>query len=132
MPPSPQGRIRELKIHESVCVEKEILAKHSCPFLVRGYFAMRSMQVRAPAIPTDATAPHPPSHANSAGTEATTQLSQHIYFVLEFCPGGDLLAMLRNCGCVPEETARFYLAEVRSGRDPLFSVDVSLGRWLTP
>ena len=60
--------------------QQEILAKHNCPYLVRGYFAFRSMH--------------------------------HIYFALEFLPGGDLLAMLRNCGCVPEEMARFYLAEV--------------------
>ena len=73
-------------IHSLHCIyvvpwrAQEILAKHNCPYLVRGYFAFRSMH--------------------------------HIYFALEFLPGGDLLAMLRNCGCVPEEMARFYLAEV--------------------
>lgn len=39
-----KGRIRELKMSASVSVEKEILSRHDCPFLVRGYFAMRSMR----------------------------------------------------------------------------------------
>ena len=82
-----KGRIRELKMSASVSVEKEILYKHDCPFLVRGYFAMRSMR--------------------------------HIYFVLEYCPGGDLLGLLNNVGCVLEPHARFYLAETLLGLDYL-------------
>ena len=39
-----KGRIRELKMSASVSVEKELLFRHHCPFLVRGYFAMRSMR----------------------------------------------------------------------------------------
>lgn len=84
--------IRELNLSQSVNVEKEILAKHHSPFLVRCYFAFRSMH--------------------------------HIYFALEFLPGGDLLAMLRNCGCVPEDMACFYLAEVMLGLDYLHSMKI--------
>jgi serine/threonine protein kinase len=69
-----KGRIRELRMSASVHVESAILVKHTCPFLVRGYYAFRSVQ--------------------------------HIYFALEFLPGGDLTVMLRNCGCVPEDMAR--------------------------
>jgi len=84
--------IRALKLSQSVNVEKEILAKHSSPFLVRGYFAFRSMH--------------------------------HIYFALEFLPGGDLLAMLRNCGCLPEAMAGFYLAEVMLGLEYLHKLKI--------
>ncbi|KAL3893232.1 MAG: hypothetical protein SGPRY_014372, partial [Prymnesium sp.] len=87
-----KAAIRKLKLSQSVNVEKEILAKHASPFLVRGYFAFRSLH--------------------------------HIYFALEFLPGGDLLGMLRNCGCVPENMARFYLAEVMLGLEYLHNLKI--------
>ncbi|XP_064460923.1 citron Rho-interacting kinase-like isoform X2 [Ornithodoros turicata] len=41
------------------------------------------------------------------------QDSSHLYMVMEFLPGGDLLGLLdRHDNILPEEIARFYLAEI--------------------
>ena len=36
----------------------------------------------------------------------------HLYFVMEYCPGGDLLSLLIQFDTFPEEMARFYAAEM--------------------
>ena len=41
--------------------------------------------------------------------------AQHVYFALEFMPGGDLCTMLRCCGIIEEDAARFYSAEILGG-----------------
>jgi len=41
--------------------------------------------------------------------------AHHIYFALEFMPGGDLSAMLAECGCIAEPSAAFYVAETLLG-----------------
>uniref|UniRef100_A0A7S3AJ13 non-specific serine/threonine protein kinase n=1 Tax=Haptolina ericina TaxID=156174 RepID=A0A7S3AJ13_9EUKA len=50
--------------------------------------------------------------------------AQHVFFALEFMPGGDLAAMLSACGCVQEAATRFYVAEVAEGLRYLHSHNV--------
>jgi len=47
--------------------------------------------------------------------------AHHIYFALEFMPGGDLSSMLEECGCVSESHSAFYLAEILLGLQYLHS-----------
>ena len=41
--------------------------------------------------------------------------SHHVYFALEYMPGGDLSSMLAECGCIAEPSAAFYVAETLMG-----------------
>lgn len=41
--------------------------------------------------------------------------AHHIYFALEYMPGGDLSSMLAECGCIAEPSAAFYVAETLLG-----------------
>lgn len=43
------------------------------------------------------------------------QTSQAVVLVLEFVPGGDMYDLLRRHGCLEEDHARFYLAEIVVG-----------------
>lgn len=45
----------------------------------------------------------------------------HIFFALEWCPGGDLDTMLAQVGMVPESSVRFYFSEVLCGLSYLHS-----------
>ncbi|KAI9908034.1 hypothetical protein PsorP6_003391 [Peronosclerospora sorghi] len=40
------------------------------------------------------------------------QTHDKLYFVLDYCPGGDLFFHLSRCGCFPEAMAKFYAAEI--------------------
>ncbi|CEG41937.1 agc protein kinase [Plasmopara halstedii] len=40
------------------------------------------------------------------------QTTDKLYFVLDYCPGGDLFFHLSRCGCFPEAMAKFYAAEI--------------------
>lgn len=40
------------------------------------------------------------------------QDAQHVYFVLEYCDGGELFNLLCSVGAFAEEAAKFYVAEV--------------------
>jgi serine/threonine protein kinase len=40
------------------------------------------------------------------------QTREKLYFVLDYCPGGDLFFHLSRCGCFPEPMAKFYTAEI--------------------
>ncbi|TDH73374.1 uncharacterized protein CCR75_007278 [Bremia lactucae] len=40
------------------------------------------------------------------------QTTNRLYFVLDYCPGGDLFFHLSRCGCFPEAMAKFYAAEI--------------------
>ena len=39
---------------------------------------------------------------------------ENLYLVMEYLNGGDLYSLLRNLGCLDEEVARVYIAEVVS------------------
>lgn len=39
---------------------------------------------------------------------------ENLYLVMEYLNGGDLYSLLRNLGCLDEDVARIYLAEVVS------------------
>jgi len=57
--------------------------------------------------------------------------AHHIYFALEFMPGGDLSSMLEECGCISESHTAFYLSEVLMGMNYLHSQHI-LHRDLKP
>ncbi|KAJ3434809.1 serine/threonine-protein kinase pkga-related [Anaeramoeba flamelloides] len=40
------------------------------------------------------------------------QSENNLYLLMEFCPGGDLFALLATIGYLNEQTARFYIAEI--------------------
>ncbi|KAL4169304.1 hypothetical protein KRP22_010224 [Phytophthora ramorum] len=40
------------------------------------------------------------------------QTKDKLYFVLDYCPGGDMFFHLSRCGCFPEAMAKFYAAEI--------------------
>ena len=40
------------------------------------------------------------------------QTEKQLYFILDYCPGGDLFFHLSRIGCFPESIARFYAAEI--------------------
>jgi serine/threonine protein kinase len=50
---------------------------------------------------------------------ATFQNPSHLFFLMEFCEGGDLLQMLNKARRFSEERARFYAACVIEGLDSL-------------
>jgi len=39
---------------------------------------------------------------------------ENLYLVMEYLNGGDLYSLLRNLGCLDEDVARVYIAEVVS------------------
>lgn len=39
---------------------------------------------------------------------------ENLYLVMEYLNGGDLYSLLRNLGCLDEDVARIYIAEVVS------------------
>lgn len=56
--------------------------------------------------------------------------SENLYLVMEYLNGGDLYSLLRNLGCLDEDMARMYIAEVvraflRTCSCGLFFVDIS-------
>lgn len=52
------------------------------------------------------------------------QTPQHLYLVLDYCPGGDLSLHLVNKGTFTEDETRFYLAELILAMEYLHSKDV--------
>ncbi|XVF12047.1 hypothetical protein REPUB_Repub08aG0081200 [Reevesia pubescens] len=49
---------------------------------------------------------------------------ENLYLVMEYLNGGDLYSLLRNLGCLDEEVARVYIAEVVLALEYLHSLDV--------
>lgn len=50
--------------------------------------------------------------------------SENLYLVMEYLNGGDLYSMLRNLGCLDEDVARVYIAEVVLALEYLHSLHV--------
>ncbi|KAI9101590.1 hypothetical protein K1719_023834 [Acacia pycnantha] len=50
--------------------------------------------------------------------------SENLYLVMEYLNGGDLYSLLRNLGCLDEEVARVYIAEVVLALEYLHSLRV--------
>lgn len=50
--------------------------------------------------------------------------SENLYLVMEYLNGGDLYSLLRNLGCLEEEVARVYIAEVVLALEYLHSLRV--------
>ena len=46
---------------------------------------------------------------------------ENLYLVMEYLNGGDLYSILRNLGCLDEDMARVYIAEVVSILASVFS-----------
>ena len=40
------------------------------------------------------------------------QTPSHLYMVMEFLPGGDLMSLLVKLDTLPEDATRFYVAEM--------------------
>jgi serine/threonine protein kinase len=54
----------------------------------------------------------------------TFQTRSHLYFVLEFCPGGELFFHLQKRGRFPDDIAKFYFAEVLLGLEYLHNRNI--------
>ncbi|GAB2225418.1 hypothetical protein Droror1_Dr00006210 [Drosera rotundifolia] len=50
--------------------------------------------------------------------------SENLYLVMEYLNGGDLYSLLRNLGCLDEDVARVYIAEVVLALEYLHSLNV--------
>jgi tRNA A-37 threonylcarbamoyl transferase component Bud32 len=46
------------------------------------------------------------------GLRCSFQSRRYLFLCMEYCPGGDLLSLLSNVGCLSEDVARQYLAEM--------------------
>lgn len=53
-------------------------------------------------------------HPNIVQLHCTFQDKENLYFIIELCPGGDLLNPLSKLGAFEERSARFYAAEILS------------------
>ena len=49
---------------------------------------------------------------------------ENLYLVMEYLSGGDLFSLLKNVGCLNEEWARMYIAELVHALDYLHSKDI--------
>ena len=47
---------------------------------------------------------------------------EHLFLIMEYCPGGDLLGLMIRQGAFDEELARFYLAEIALALNALHSL----------
>ncbi|KAL0240806.1 hypothetical protein GEMRC1_006042 [Eukaryota sp. GEM-RC1] len=54
----------------------------------------------------------------------TFQSSKHLYIVMEYVSGGDLYSLLNNVGRLPEDTAKYYVAEVILSLEYLHAVGI--------
>lgn len=51
-------------------------------------------------------------HPFIVGLHYAFQTSKKLYFILDYCPGGDMFFHLSRYGCFPEIMAKFYAAEI--------------------
>ncbi|KAJ1568227.1 pkb-activating kinase-like protein [Nowakowskiella sp. JEL0078] len=54
----------------------------------------------------------------------TFQTDHSLYFVLELARNGDMLGLIRKCGCLGADASRFYAAEILEGLEYLHSKGV--------
>lgn len=52
------------------------------------------------------------SHPFIVELQGAFQTADHLHLALEWCPGGNLLTLVRGNGRLSTELARFYLAQV--------------------
>ena len=50
------------------------------------------------------------------------QDTQHLYFVMDFFPGGDLFGIIKNEEDLDEVAMKFYLAEIASGLNNVYNL----------
>lgn len=53
-----------------------------------------------------------PHHANIVSLKETFQTNNHLFFVLEYCQGGELFTLLSRKHRLKENQARFYAAQI--------------------
>lgn len=54
-------------------------------------------------------------HPNVMQLHEVATTERHVYLVLEFCPGGDLMQVIRKHGAQSEEQTRLYLVQLARG-----------------
>ena len=54
-------------------------------------------------------------HDNVMGLYEVQTTERHVYLMLEFCPGGDLMQVIRTRGPQSEEQTRIYLEQLANG-----------------
>lgn len=64
------------------------------------------------------------NHPMLSGMHYAYQSQKHLYFVLDYCPGGELFYYLQQIGRFKEKAARFYAANVLIGLKYLHSLNV--------
>lgn len=52
------------------------------------------------------------SHPNIVKLEKSFQDNENLYFLLEFCEGGELYSILQDCGKFTENSVQFYAANI--------------------
>lgn len=94
---------------ESILAERNILISARNPFVVSREFAL--------LMKLDVN-----NFSNSCSLSDGEQVrfyysftcKENLYLVMEYLNGGDLYSLLRNLGCLDEDMARVYMAEVVS------------------
>ena len=54
-------------------------------------------------------------HPNVMRLHEVQTTERHVYLMLEYCPGGDLMAVIRKQGAQSEEQTRAYLVQLAHG-----------------
>ena len=54
-------------------------------------------------------------HRNVVRLHEVQTTERHVYLVLEFCPGGDLMRVIKGRGAQSEAQSRFYLRQLAEG-----------------
>ena len=63
-------------------------------------------------------------HPFVVGLYSAFQTAEKLFFVLHYCPGGELFFYLQNLGGFPEHIVRFYASNILLGLEALHSENV--------
>lgn len=103
---------------ESILAERDILITVRNPFVVRLAYLLFKIAFRV------LTAFLQRDELYQVRFFYSFTCSENLYLVMEYLNGGDLYSLLRNLGCLDEEVARVYIAEVVINHSPPSCVSV--------
>eukprot|EP01012_Entosiphon_sulcatum_P041191 TRINITY_DN55003_c0_g1_i1.p1 TRINITY_DN55003_c0_g1~~TRINITY_DN55003_c0_g1_i1.p1 ORF type:complete len:1276 (-),score=187.17 TRINITY_DN55003_c0_g1_i1:24-3851(-) len=80
------------------------------------YFAIRSVEKsERPRILNEVELLHGLSHVNVLRFHSWYETTNHLWLIVEYCTGSDLLAMLKTDGRFPEDTVHLFSCDILSG-----------------